>query len=32
VVNELGDWKGAIRITDSAGKPVQGLRLTLTPP
>ena len=32
VVNELGDWKGAIRITDSAGKPVQGLRLSLTPP
>jgi hypothetical protein len=32
VVNEAGDWGGAIRITDAAGNAVEGLRLTLTPP
>jgi len=32
VVNEIDVWKGSVRITDAAGQPVQGLRVTLTPP
>jgi hypothetical protein len=31
VVNEVDYWLGSIRFTDSAGQPVKGLRVTLTP-
>ena len=30
VVNETSVWKGSVRITDAAGEPVKGLRVTLT--
>jgi WD40 repeat protein/serine/threonine protein kinase len=32
VVNQLGEWHGSVRLTDTAGEPVKGLRVTLTPP
>jgi WD40 repeat protein/serine/threonine protein kinase len=32
VVNEAGAWEGSIRLTDAAGHPVPGIRVTLTPP
>jgi len=32
VVNESGDWLGSIRFTDSAGEPVKGIHVTLSPP
>lgn len=25
-------WQGSIHFTDSAGKPINGIRVTLTPP
>ena len=31
VVNESGPWEGCARLVDDAGRPVQGLRVTLTP-
>jgi eukaryotic-like serine/threonine-protein kinase len=31
VVNEEGPWGGCIRFMDAAGKPVKGIRVTLTP-
>ena len=31
VVNEASDWKGSIRLTDAAGQPVKGIKVTLTP-
>jgi hypothetical protein len=31
VVNERGQWEGCARLVDDAGRPVQGLRVTLTP-
>jgi hypothetical protein len=31
VVNERVGWSGSIRITDAAGQPVKGLRVTLDP-
>jgi serine/threonine protein kinase/tetratricopeptide (TPR) repeat protein len=32
VVNERWDWRGSARFTDAAGQPVNGIRVTLTPP
>ncbi|MCI0533642.1 MAG: protein kinase [Verrucomicrobiales bacterium] len=32
VVNETSGWHGSIRLTDSEGKPLNGIRVTLTPP
>jgi hypothetical protein len=31
VVNEKVDWKGCVRFVDKDGRPVQGLRVSLTP-
>jgi WD40 repeat protein len=31
VVNEGGDWKGCLRFVDQAGRPAQGLHVTLKP-
>ena len=32
VINaEGGDWRGSIRFTDAAGRPVKGIRATITP-
>jgi WD40 repeat protein/predicted Ser/Thr protein kinase len=31
VVNESGPWEGCARLVDDAGRPVQGLRVKLTP-
>jgi WD40 repeat protein len=31
VVNETGQWEGCARLVDAAGRPVQGLRVKLTP-
>ena len=31
VVNETGRWEGCVRLADDAGRPVQGLRVKLTP-
>jgi hypothetical protein len=31
VVNETGQWEGCMRLLDDAGRPVQGLRVKLTP-
>jgi len=31
VVNETGQWKGSIRLTDSQGDPVKGIKAMLTP-
>ena len=31
VVNETGLWEGCARLVDDAGRPVQGLRVKLTP-
>jgi WD40 repeat protein/serine/threonine protein kinase len=31
VVNETKDWKGSLRLTDSSGNPVTGIRVTLNP-
>ena len=31
VVNETGQWEGCARLLDDAGRPVQGLRVKLTP-
>jgi hypothetical protein len=31
VVNERQDWQGCLRFVDGSGRPVQGLRLRLTP-
>jgi WD40 repeat protein len=31
VVNETGQWEGCARLVDDAGRPVQGLRVMLTP-
>ncbi len=31
VVNETGDWKGSIRLTDAEGNPVKGIQVTLDP-
>ncbi len=31
VVNERGQWEGLARLLDEAGRPVQGLRVKLTP-
>jgi hypothetical protein len=31
VVNETGQWEGCVRLVDDAGRPVQGLRVKLTP-
>jgi len=28
VVNERADWQGSIRLTDTAGQPVKGIRVT----
>jgi hypothetical protein len=30
LVNETYDWKGCVRFTDKDGRPVQGLRVSLT--
>lgn len=32
VVNQEHGWQGSVRFTDPAGQPVQGIRMTLTPP
>jgi hypothetical protein len=32
VVNETRDWSACARLTDRAGKPLAGVRATLTPP
>jgi hypothetical protein len=32
VVNYGGDWGGSVRFTDAAGRPVEGIRVSLTPP
>lgn len=32
VVNEMADWRASLRITSTAGQPVQGLPTVLTPP
>jgi FKBP-type peptidyl-prolyl cis-trans isomerase 2 len=32
VVNEEHDWQGSVWLTDAAGQPVKGIRVTLTPP
>jgi hypothetical protein len=31
IVNEIDDWQGSIRLTDAAGQPVKGIRVTLSP-
>jgi hypothetical protein len=31
VVNEAADWKACVRFVDQDGKPVQGLRVSITP-
>ncbi len=31
VVNELGDWQGAVRLTDKQGREVKGTQVTLKP-
>jgi hypothetical protein len=31
VVNEVEEWQGSVRLTDAAGQPVKGLRVSLTP-
>jgi WD40 repeat protein len=31
VVNETGQWEGCARLVDDAGRPVQGVRVKLTP-
>jgi hypothetical protein len=31
VVNETEEWQGSVRLTDAAGQPVKGLRVSLTP-
>jgi WD40 repeat protein len=31
VVNETGQWEGCARLVDDAGRPVQGLRMKVTP-
>jgi hypothetical protein len=31
VVNESGSWEGCVRLVDEAGRPVQGIRVKLTP-
>jgi WD40 repeat protein len=31
VVNEQVDWRGSLRLTDSDGRPVKGVRVTLAP-
>ena len=31
VANETGQWEGCARLIDDAGRPVQGLRVKLTP-
>jgi WD40 repeat protein len=31
VVNDHGEWLGSVHLTDAAGQPVKGLRLTLDP-
>ena len=31
VVNEAGAWKGSLRLTDAAGQPLKGIRVTLDP-
>jgi hypothetical protein len=31
VANEIGQWEGCMRLVDDAGRPVQGLRVKLTP-
>jgi hypothetical protein len=32
LVNESANWQGSVWITDSAGQPLNGIRVTLTPP
>jgi len=32
IVNETEDWSGSARFLDQAGKPLQGLKITTTPP
>jgi len=32
VVNLVGDWHGAVWLTDAAGQPVKGIHVTLEPP
>ncbi len=32
VVNEKNNWQGCLRLTDRTGAPLQGLRLSLSPP
>ena len=32
IANEILHWKGSVRFTDSAGRPVNGIRVTLSPP
>jgi WD40 repeat protein/tRNA A-37 threonylcarbamoyl transferase component Bud32 len=31
VVNQIGAWQGSVRLTDAAGLPLKGIRLTLDP-
>ena len=31
VVSDGWDWLGCVRLVDAAGRPVQGIRFTLTP-
>jgi hypothetical protein len=31
VVNETGQWEGCARLVNDSGRPVQGLRVKLTP-
>jgi hypothetical protein len=31
VVNLVSDWQGSVWLTDAAGQPVRGIRVTLEP-
>jgi hypothetical protein len=31
VVNGFGNWEGCARLVDDAGRPVEGIRVKLTP-
>jgi hypothetical protein len=32
VENRWAGWQGSIRLTDKEGKPIKGIKVTLTPP
>jgi hypothetical protein len=31
VVNQTGEWKGSVQLSDAAGEPLKGMRVTLDP-